>query len=98
MQSLNDAGEFGDLYLPPECSAGNRIIGAKDHASIQTNVAEVDKLQADLMASLKPTPSAGPFAGWESQMIPFSDWSRPTASFQRISDWRESGTWKIRHK
>ncbi|TKC53585.1 hypothetical protein EI555_015536 [Monodon monoceros] len=27
-----------------KCSAGNRIIGAKDHASIQMNVAEVDKV------------------------------------------------------
>ncbi|KAM8920249.1 small ribosomal subunit protein eS21 isoform 3-T4 [Lycaon pictus] len=34
----NDAGEFVDL------SASNRIIGAKDHASIQMNVAEVDKV------------------------------------------------------
>uniref|UniRef100_A0A2I2ZZ00 40S ribosomal protein S21 n=1 Tax=Gorilla gorilla gorilla TaxID=9595 RepID=A0A2I2ZZ00_GORGO len=33
----NDAGEF-------KCSASNRIIGAKDHASIQMNVAEADKV------------------------------------------------------
>ncbi|ETE58387.1 small ribosomal subunit protein eS21 isoform 4-T8 [Vipera latastei] len=39
----NDAGEFVDLYVPRKCSASNRIIGAKDHASIQINVAEVDK-------------------------------------------------------
>ncbi|XP_033697102.1 small ribosomal subunit protein eS21 isoform X2 [Tursiops truncatus] len=39
----NDAGEFVDLYVPRKCSASNRIIGAKDHASIQMNVAEVDK-------------------------------------------------------
>uniref|UniRef100_A0A8I5NG18 Small ribosomal subunit protein eS21 n=2 Tax=Cercopithecinae TaxID=9528 RepID=A0A8I5NG18_PAPAN len=37
----NDAGEFVDLYVPRKCSASNRIIGAKDHASIQMNVAEV---------------------------------------------------------
>uniref|UniRef100_A0A672RAJ8 Small ribosomal subunit protein eS21 n=1 Tax=Sinocyclocheilus grahami TaxID=75366 RepID=A0A672RAJ8_SINGR len=30
----NDAGEFVDLYVPRKCSASNRIIGAKDHASI----------------------------------------------------------------
>nr|XP_025870851.1 40S ribosomal protein S21 [Vulpes vulpes] len=29
---------------PPRSSASNRIIGAKDHASIQMNVAEVDKV------------------------------------------------------
>ncbi|KAG9332518.1 hypothetical protein JZ751_014616 [Albula glossodonta] len=34
----NDAGEFVDF------SASNRIIGAKDHASIQINIAEVDKV------------------------------------------------------
>ena len=40
----NDAGEFVDLYVPRKCSASNRIIGAKDHASIQMNVAEVDRV------------------------------------------------------
>merc|ERR1712235_158117 len=39
----NDAGEFVDLYVPRKCSASNRIIGAKDHASIHINIAEVDK-------------------------------------------------------
>ncbi|XP_067003890.1 small ribosomal subunit protein eS21 [Anabrus simplex] len=38
----NDAGEFVDLYCPRKCSASNRIIHAKDHASIQLNIAEVD--------------------------------------------------------
>ena len=37
----NDAGEFVDLSVPRKCSASNRIIAAKDHASIQMNVAEV---------------------------------------------------------
>ncbi|KAJ8789523.1 hypothetical protein J1605_022050 [Eschrichtius robustus] len=40
----NDAGELGGLYMLRKCSAGNRVIGAKDHASIQMNVAEVDKV------------------------------------------------------
>ncbi|XP_072356485.1 small ribosomal subunit protein eS21-like [Scyliorhinus torazame] len=40
----NDAGEFVDLYAPRNCSASNRIIGAEDHASIQINPAEVDKV------------------------------------------------------
>ncbi|XP_039292761.1 40S ribosomal protein S21 [Nilaparvata lugens] len=39
----NDAGEFVDLYCPRKCSASNRIIHAKDHASIQLHIAEVDK-------------------------------------------------------
>merc|ERR1711893_304346 len=39
----NEAGEFVDMYIPRKCSASNRIIYAKDHASIQINVAEVDE-------------------------------------------------------
>lgn len=35
----NDAWKFVDLYV-----LWNHIIGAKDHASIQMNVAEVDKV------------------------------------------------------
>ncbi|XP_077283660.1 ribosomal protein S21 [Arctopsyche grandis] len=38
----NDAGEFVDLYCPRKCSTSNRLIHAKDHASIQINIAEVD--------------------------------------------------------
>uniref|UniRef100_A0A3B4B512 Small ribosomal subunit protein eS21 n=1 Tax=Periophthalmus magnuspinnatus TaxID=409849 RepID=A0A3B4B512_9GOBI len=39
----NDAGEFVDLYVPRKCSASNRIIAANDHASVQINIAEVEK-------------------------------------------------------
>merc|ERR1712241_1283136 len=39
----NDAGEYVDMYIPRKCSASNRLISAKDHASIQINVAEVDE-------------------------------------------------------
>lgn len=35
-------GEVVDLYVPRKCSATNRLITAKDHASVQINVAEVD--------------------------------------------------------
>nr|ALS05116.1 40S ribosomal protein S21 [Labidocera rotunda] len=38
----NEAGEYVDLYIPMKCSASNRILAAKDHASIQINLAEVD--------------------------------------------------------
>lgn len=31
----NDVGEFIDLCCPRKCSASNRIINAKDRASIQ---------------------------------------------------------------
>merc|ERR1711879_207178 len=39
----NEAGEYVDMYIPRKCSASNRIIAAKDHASIQINIAEVDE-------------------------------------------------------
>jgi len=39
----NDAGEVVDLYLPRKCSATNNLIAAKDHASVQISVAEVDE-------------------------------------------------------
>ncbi|XP_038175156.1 40S ribosomal protein S21-like [Arvicola amphibius] len=38
------ASEFVDLYVLRKCSVSNRIIGAKDHASIQMNVAKVDRV------------------------------------------------------
>lgn len=65
----NDASEFVDLYVPWKCSTSNQIIAAKVHMSIQMYVAEVDRGTGRLMASLKPTVSVGPFAGWVSQMI-----------------------------
>merc|ERR1712226_1428275 len=37
----NEAGEYVDLYIPRKGSASNRIIAAKDHASIQINLCEV---------------------------------------------------------
>ncbi|KAI9332800.1 40S ribosomal protein S21 [Obelidium mucronatum] len=38
----NDKGEIVDLYIPRKCSATGRLITAKDHASVQINIAEVD--------------------------------------------------------
>ncbi|KAB7502993.1 40S ribosomal protein S21 [Armadillidium nasatum] len=38
----NDSGDYVDLYVPRKCSASNRIIFAKDYASIQINIAEID--------------------------------------------------------
>ena len=32
-----------DLYIPRKCSATNRLITAKDHASVQIEIAEVDE-------------------------------------------------------
>ena len=49
----NDASELVDLYVPRKCSASNRIIGTKDHTSIQMNVAEVDKVTGRLNGQFK---------------------------------------------
>ncbi|KAH9503309.1 40S ribosomal protein S21 [Bulinus truncatus] len=49
----NDAGEFVDLLIPRKCSASNRIIGAKDHASIQINIAEVDETTGRMTGGYK---------------------------------------------
>ena len=37
----NDEGNIVDLYIPRKCSATNRLITAKDHASIQIEIAQV---------------------------------------------------------
>ena len=39
----NDKGEIVDLYIPRKCSATNRLITAKDHASVQIEIAEVSQ-------------------------------------------------------
>ncbi|KAJ1673839.1 40S ribosomal protein S21 [Spiromyces aspiralis] len=39
----NDKGVLVDLYVPRKCSATNRLITAKDHASVQINIADVDE-------------------------------------------------------
>jgi len=38
----NDKGVLVDLYIPRKCSATNRLITPKDHASIQLSIADVD--------------------------------------------------------
>jgi len=35
-------GGSGDLYVPYKCSATNRLITAKDHASTKINIGHVD--------------------------------------------------------
>jgi len=39
----DEEGKLVDLYIPRKCSATNRLITAKDHASIQLNIAHVDE-------------------------------------------------------
>eukprot|EP00897_Mesotaenium_endlicherianum_P003845 jgi/Mesen1/3489/ME000195S02636 len=39
----NEEGKFVDLYTPRKCSATNRLITSKDHASVQVNVGHLDE-------------------------------------------------------
>nr|ABW90427.1 putative ribosomal protein S21 [Barentsia elongata] len=49
----NDAGEMVDMYVPRKCSTSNRIISARDYASIQMNIAEVDPTTGRMTGSFK---------------------------------------------
>ncbi|XP_053393964.1 40S ribosomal protein S21-like [Mercenaria mercenaria] len=49
----NETGEFVDMYVPRKCSASNRIIAAKDHASIQVNFADVDETTGRMTGTYK---------------------------------------------
>ena len=40
----DDEGNIVDIYIPRKCSATNRLITAKDHASVQIEIAEVSIL------------------------------------------------------
>ena len=50
----NEAGENVDLYVPRKCSWTSRLVEAKDHASVQINVANVDPVTG--MATGESTP------------------------------------------
>ena len=50
----NESGENVDLYVPRKCSWTNRLVKAKDHASVQINVANVDPVTG--MATGEYTP------------------------------------------
>ncbi|XP_022089726.1 40S ribosomal protein S21-like [Acanthaster planci] len=56
----NEAGEYVDLYIPRKCSASNRIVAAKDHASVQINVGEVDPTTGLYNGSFKTYAVCGP--------------------------------------
>ncbi|CAK7340652.1 unnamed protein product [Dovyalis caffra] len=38
----NEEGQNMDLYIPRKCSATNRLITSKDHASVQINIGHLD--------------------------------------------------------
>ncbi|MED6163244.1 40S ribosomal protein S21-2 [Stylosanthes scabra] len=39
----NEEGQITELYIPRKCSATNRLITAKDHASVQINIGHLDE-------------------------------------------------------
>jgi small subunit ribosomal protein SAe len=49
----NEAGEYVDLYIPRKCSASNRVIPAKDYASIQINIADIDEATGRMTGAYK---------------------------------------------
>merc|ERR1712165_515757 len=49
----NEAGEYVDLYVPRKCSASNRIIAAKDTASVQMLIADVDEKTGRMLPTSK---------------------------------------------
>ena len=42
----DDEGNIVDIYIPRKCSATNRLITSKDHASVQIEIAEVSNAAA----------------------------------------------------
>lgn len=47
----NEERQVVDLYVPRKCSATNRLITAKDHASVQINIGHVDEKAFTLKVS-----------------------------------------------
>merc|ERR1712083_1256191 len=43
LKMQNNDGEIVDLYIPRKCSSSGAIIGAKDHASVQIAIVDVDE-------------------------------------------------------
>ena len=40
----NEQKKIVELYIPRKCNATNRLIGPKDHASVQIEIAQVSNL------------------------------------------------------
>ena len=62
-----------DIYIPRKCSATNRLITAKDHASVQIEIAEVS------LPAKMPTP----LPHW-LQQLHYSQFSAPMRNIVNI--------------
>ncbi|CAG7827907.1 unnamed protein product [Allacma fusca] len=71
----NDSGEFVDLYVPRKCSASNRIIHAKDHASIQINLADVDETTGRMTETFKTYAICGAIRRMVNEFIKLIDFN-----------------------
>ena len=40
---MNDKNEIADKYLPRKCSATSKILGPKDHGSVQITIPQIDE-------------------------------------------------------
>ncbi|XP_062506790.1 small ribosomal subunit protein eS21-like [Corticium candelabrum] len=59
----DDAGDYVDMYIPRKCSSTNRIIHAKDYASVQINVSEVDEKTGRMTGTYKTYALCGAVRG-----------------------------------
>jgi small subunit ribosomal protein S21e len=55
----NEDGQHVDMYIPRKCSWTSRLIKAKDHASVQINVANVDPVTGLATGDATPFALAG---------------------------------------
>nr|XP_044991425.1 40S ribosomal protein S21-like [Jaculus jaculus] len=65
----NDSCVSVDPHVLWKCLVSNRIIAAKDHASIQMNMARVGKVTGRFNHSLKPVPSVEPLGESDDSIL-----------------------------
>eukprot|EP00069_Balaena_mysticetus_P014825 bmy_09315T0 len=82
-----------DLYAPH-----NRIIGSKDHAPIQTNLAEVEKVTARFNGQFKTYSICRAIHRMGESEDSILQLAKADSISQRTSDWRGSQMWNIFHK
>merc|ERR1712034_279767 len=81
----NEAGEYVDMYIPRKCSASNRILAAKDHASIQLNLADVDESTGRMTGGFKTYAICGAIRRMERATTALTGSPRRTESSTRNS-------------
>ncbi|XP_033270979.2 40S ribosomal protein S21-like [Orcinus orca] len=85
--------DFVDLYAPH-----NRISGSKDHASVQTNLAELDKVTARFNGQFKTYSICRAIHRMGESEDSILQLAKADGISQRTPDWRGSWMWNICHK